>query len=380
MGVDLEKLNPEQRAGATHLDGALLVLAGAGTGKTRVITYRIARLIETGTPPDRILAVTFTNKAAGEMRKRLEELAPGKGALVWAFTFHSFCAKLVRMHHTELGLPRHFTIYDQGDQKKLVTESMKELGLKDQKSKAGLFVNIISRAKDDLLDAGSYEIHAMASIDQSRQTAAKIYKVYENKLNKAGALDFGDLLLKTCQLLRDHPNVREKWQEHFTHLLVDEYQDTNHAQYILTKTLAAKHKNVCVVGDDDQSIYGWRGATPDNLKKLPIDFPALKVVKLEQNYRSTGAILRAANNVIGPNPKLYPKNLWSDLGEGEPVRVVDADTEEHEAERTVARIQSLRAAHLSFYFRDLFVNFRLRSYRIIFGRFRENNFFISHLG
>ena len=254
MGVDLDKLNPEQRAGATHLDGALLVLAGAGTGKTRVITYRIARLIETGVPPEKILAVTFTNKAAGEMRKRIEELAPGKGALVWAFTFHSFCARMIREHHEKLGLPRHFTIYDQSDQKRLVAESMKELGLEDQKSKAGLYVSIISRAKDDLLDAGSYEIHAMNSIDQSRQIAARIYKLYQAKLDKAGSLDFGDLMLKSCQLLRDNPEVRAAWQDRFTHLLVDEYQDTNHAQYILTKTLAAKHKNVCVVGDDDQSI------------------------------------------------------------------------------------------------------------------------------
>ncbi len=339
MGVDLEKLNPEQRAGATHLDGALLVLAGAGTGKTRVITYRIARLIETGVPPDRILAVTFTNKAAGEMRKRLEELAPGKGALVWAFTFHSFCAKLVRIHHQELGLPRHFTIYDQGDQKKLVTESMKELGLDDQKSKAGLFVSIISRAKDDLLDAGSYEIHAMSSIDQSRQTAAKIYKLYEAKLNRAGALDFGDLLLKTCQLLRDHPKVREKWQEHFTHLLVDEYQDTNHAQYILTKTLAAKHKNVCVVGDDDQSIYSWRGANIRNILEFERDFPNVKVVTLEQNYRSTARILDAAALVIHHNKTRKSKKLWTKAPPGDEVRVQELPNEYEEATYVVRRIQ-----------------------------------------
>ncbi len=339
MGVDLEKLNPEQRAGATHLDGALLVLAGAGTGKTRVITYRIARLIETGIAPDRILAVTFTNKAAGEMRKRLEELAPGKGALVWTFTFHSFCAKLVRMHHAELGLPRHFTIYDQSDQKKLVNEAMKEIGIEDQKSKAGLFVSIISRAKDDLLDAGSYEIHAMASIDQSRQTAAKIYKVYENKLNKAGALDFGDLLLKTCQLLRDHPKARELWQERFTHLLVDEYQDTNHAQYILTKTLAVKHKNVCVVGDDDQSIYSWRGANIRNILEFERDFPNVKVVTLERNYRSTGRILDAASLVIGHNKTRKLKALWTEAPPGDEVRVQELPNEYEEATWVVRRIQ-----------------------------------------
>ncbi len=339
MGVDLEKLNPEQRAGATHLDGPLLVLAGAGTGKTRVITYRIARLIETGVAPDRILAVTFTNKAAGEMRRRIEELAPGKGALVWAYTFHSFCARLVRQHHEALGLPRYFTIYDQSDQKKLVGQSMKELGLEDQKSKAGLYVSLISRAKDDLLDAGSYEIHAMTSIDQSRQTAAKIYKVYQRKLDQAGALDFGDLLLKTCQLLRDHPKVREQWQEHFTHLLVDEYQDTNHAQYILTKTLAAKHKNVCVVGDDDQSIYSWRGANIRNILEFERDFPNTKVVTLERNYRSTGRILDAAGLVIHHNKTRKPKKLWTEAAPGDEVRVQELPNESEEATWVVRRIQ-----------------------------------------
>lgn len=339
MGVDLDKLNPEQRAGATHLDGALLVLAGAGTGKTRVITYRIARLIETGVAPDRILAVTFTNKAAGEMRKRIEELAPGKGALVWAFTFHSFCARMIREHHAALGLPRHFTIYDQSDQKKLVTEAMKALGLDDQKSKAGLYVSIISRAKDDLLDAGSYEIHAMNSIDQSRQIAAKIYKLYQAKLDQAGALDFGDLMLKSCQLLRDNPEIRAKWQERFTHLLVDEYQDTNHAQYILTKTLAAKHKNVCVVGDDDQSIYSWRGANIRNILEFERDFPNTKVVTLERNYRSTGRILDAAALVIHHNKTRKPKKLWTEAAPGDEVRVQELPNEMEEATYVVRRVQ-----------------------------------------
>ncbi|UPT74276.1 MAG: UvrD-helicase domain-containing protein [Elusimicrobiota bacterium] len=339
MAVDLDKLNPEQRAGATHLDGALLVLAGAGTGKTRVITYRIARLIETGVPPEKILAVTFTNKAAGEMRKRIEELAPGKGALVWAFTFHSFCARMIREHHEKLGLPRHFTIYDQSDQKKLVSESMKELGLEDQKSKAGLYVSIISRAKDDLLDAGSYEIHAMNSIDQSRQVAARIYKLYQAKLDKAGALDFGDLMLKSCQLLRDNPEIRAAWQERFTHMLVDEYQDTNHAQYILTKTLAHKHKNVCVVGDDDQSIYSWRGANIRNILEFERDFPNTKVVTLERNYRSTGRILDAAGLVIHHNKTRKPKKLWTEAAAGDEVRVQELPNEMEEATWVVRRIQ-----------------------------------------
>jgi DNA helicase-2/ATP-dependent DNA helicase PcrA len=339
MSVDLDKLNPEQKAGATHLDGPLLVLAGAGTGKTRVITYRVARLIETGVPPEKILAVTFTNKAAGEMRKRIEELAPGYGSKVWVFTFHAFGARFIRENHALLGLPRFFTIYDQSDQKKLVVESMKELGLDDQKSKAGLYVSLISRAKDDLLDAGSYEIHAMTSIDQSRQTAAKIYRIYQRKLDQAGALDFGDLLLKTCQLLRDNAELRSKWQDAFTHMLVDEYQDTNHTQYILTKTLAAKHKNVCVVGDDDQSIYSWRGANIRNILEFERDFPNTKVVTLERNYRSTARILDAAGLVIHHNKTRKPKKLWTEAEAGDEVRVQELPNEGEEAAWIVRRVQ-----------------------------------------
>ena len=339
MAVDLDKLNPEQKAGATHLDGPLLVLAGAGTGKTRVITYRVARLLETGVPPGKILAVTFTNKAAAEMRKRIEELAPGKGALVWVYTFHAFGARFLREHHAALGLPRHFTIYDSSDQKKLVTDSMKELGLEDQKSKAGLYVSLISRAKDDLLDAGSYEIHAMTSIDQSRQIAAKIYKVYQRKLEQAGALDFGDLLMRMCQLLRDNAEIREKWQNAFTHMLVDEYQDTNHTQYILTKTLAAKHKNVCVVGDDDQSIYSWRGANIRNILEFERDFPNTKVITLEQNYRSTSRILDAAGLVIHHNKTRKAKKLWTEAAAGDEVRVQELPNESEEAGWVVRRIQ-----------------------------------------
>lgn len=344
MPVDLEQLNPEQRAGAAHLEGPLLVLAGAGTGKTRVITYRVARLIEAGVSPEKILAVTFTNKAAGEMRRRIEELAPGRGALVWVHTFHSFGARLLRRHHEVLGLPRHFTIYDQSDQKRLVVEAMKELGLEDQKSKAGLYVSLISRAKDDLLDADSYEIHAMTSIDQSRRLAARIYKVYQRKLEQAGSLDFGDLLMRVCQLLRDHPEIRESWQGAFTHLLVDEYQDTNHSQYVLTKTLAAKHKNICVVGDDDQSIYSWRGANIRNILEFEKDFPSAKVVTLERNYRSTGRILEAAGLVIDNNKQRKPKKLWTQAPAGEEIRVQELPNEAEEASWVVRRIQEEASA------------------------------------
>ncbi|MDE2040490.1 MAG: UvrD-helicase domain-containing protein [Elusimicrobia bacterium] len=340
MPVDLEQLNAEQRAGATQLQGPLLVLAGAGTGKTRVITYRIARLIETGVPPERILAVTFTNKAAGELRRRIDELAPGSGALVWAHTFHAFACRLLRQHHEALGLPRQFTIYDQSDQKKLVAEAMKELRLDQQANKAGMYVSIISRAKDDLLDAGSYAIYAAQAVDASRQQAARVYGVYQKKLEQAGALDFGDLLLKLCLLLKENAEVRERWQQHFLHVLVDEYQDTNHAQYVITKTLAAKHRNLCVVGDDDQSVYSWRGANIRNILEFERDFKDARVVTLEQNYRSTPPILEAAHKVIRNNKTRKPKQLWTRQQGGETIRVQELPNEMEEASWVVRMIEA----------------------------------------
>ncbi len=341
MPVDLEKLNPEQKAGALFTGGPLLVLAGAGTGKTRVITYRIAQLIESGVPAERILAVTFTNKAADEMRRRIDELAPGKGALVWAHTFHAFCCRVLRQHHKEAGLTRHFTIYDQSDQKRLVTEAMKAIGLEDQTNKASMYVSIISRAKDDLLDAQSYAIYAATATDASRQTAARIYVDYQKRLDQAGALDFGDLLMKTCLLLKENQAVREYYQEYFVHLLVDEYQDTNHAQYILTKTLAAKHRNICVVGDDDQSVYSWRGANIRNILEFERDFKDAKVVTLEQNYRSTPLILDAAAKVIRNNKSRKIKTLWTEQTGGDSVRVQEMPNEMEEANWVIRKIQSL---------------------------------------
>jgi DNA helicase II / ATP-dependent DNA helicase PcrA len=341
--VDLEKLNPEQKAGALFTGGPLLVLAGAGTGKTRVITYRIAQLIESGVPAERILAVTFTNKAAEEMRRRIEELCPGKGALVWAHTFHAFACRIIRQHHQELGLSRYFTIYDQSDQKRLVTEAMKAIGLEDQTNKASMYVSIISRAKDDLLDAQSYAIYAATAVDASRQTAARIYVDYQKRLDQAGALDFGDLLMKTCLLLKENERVRTYYQEFFQHLLVDEYQDTNHAQYILTKTLAAKHRNICVVGDDDQSVYSWRGANIRNILEFERDFKDAKVVTLEQNYRSTPLILDAAAKVIRNNKSRKLKTLWTEQKGGESVRVQELPNEMEEASWVIRKLQD----HLS---------------------------------
>ncbi len=338
MPIELDRLNAEQRAAVEHQGSPLLVVAGAGTGKTRVITHRIAHLLAQGVPPTRILAVTFTNKAAEEMRQRVEALAPGQASGVWVHTFHAFCARLLRQHAPALELTRHFTVYDADDQKRLVAEAMTELGLGEQKNKAGLYVSVISRAKDDLLDAKSYAIYAMAGADPFRQTAARVYERYQAKLDQAGALDFGDLLLKSAELLKSNQQVREYYQELFLHLLVDEYQDTNHAQYILTKTLAAKHRNVCCVGDPDQSVYSWRGANIRNILEFERDFQDARVVKLEQNYRSTPNILSAAGCVIANNRQRKPKALWTEKPSGDPVEVREAANENEEARWVVRRI------------------------------------------
>jgi len=336
--MDLSLLNAEQAQAVLHKEGPLLVLAAAGTGKTRVITYRIARLIEEGVPPQKILAVTFTNKAAEEMRQRVESLTPGRGSSVWIHTFHGFCAKLLRQHYEMAKVSRYFTIYDQSDQKRLIANAMKECGFEREATKASMYASIISRAKDDLLDAGSYAIYAATSIDPSRKIAAQIYSVYQKKIESAGGVDFGDLLLKVCSLLKEHPSIREYYQDYFLHILVDEYQDTNHAQYIITKTLAAKHKNLCVVGDDDQSVYSWRGADIRNILEFERDFKETGVVTLEQNYRSTKPILEAAGRVINHNGRRKSKTLWTERQGGTAVRVQELIDEREEASWVVRKI------------------------------------------
>jgi len=340
-------MNLAQQEAVNYLHGPCLVLAGAGSGKTRVITHKIGRLIQMGMPAQRIAAITFTNKAAAEMRERAKGLI-GKGTKdVLICTFHALGVRMLRANGAALGLKPQFSILDTDD----VTSILKDAGGTTDAATARAWQWTISAWKSAGLN-GSQAL-AMASNDSERIAAAVMGR-YEERLTAYQSVDFDDLISLPLKLLREHPEVRAKWQAQMGHVLVDEYQDTNATQYEMLKLLVgcepdgtrASHLDgdarFTAVGDDDQSIYGWRGATLDNLKKLPLDFPSLKVVKLEQNYRSTSAILRAANNVIGPNPKLYPKNLWSDLGEGEPVRVVDADNEEHEAERVVARIQSLR--------------------------------------
>ena len=329
-------LNLAQQEAVDYLHGPCLVLAGAGSGKTRVITHKIGRLIETGMAPNRIAAITFTNKAATEMRERAKGLIGRDAKKVVICTFHALGVRMMREDGAVLGLKPAFSILDSDD----VTKILKDAGGTTDAATARIWQWTISKWKNMGLNAAQAEAIA---VDDNERITAKVMGRYEERLSAYQSVDFDDLIGMPLKLLQQHDDVRTKWQAALGHVLVDEYQDTNATQYEVLKALVGDGGRFTAVGDDDQSIYGWRGATLDNLKKLPIDYPTLKVVKLEQNYRSTSGILRAANNVIAPNPKLFPKTLFSELGEGEPVRVVDADSEAHEAERAVARIQSLRA-------------------------------------
>ena len=318
------------------MHGPCLVLAGAGSGKTRVITHKIGRLIQSGLKAEQIAAITFTNKAAAEMRERAKTLIGKHAKGVLVCTFHALGVRMLRQDGAALGLKPQFSILDSDD----VTSIIKDAGGGTDAATARQWQWTISAWKNQGLN--SAQAAAQANSDDER-LIARVMAHYEERLTAYQSVDFDDLIGLPLKLLLEHEEVRNKWQASLGHVLVDEYQDTNATQYEVLKLLVGPRGRFTAVGDDDQSIYGWRGATLDNLKKLPIDYPNLKVVKLEQNYRSTSAILRAANNVIGPNPKLFPKTLFSELGEGEPVRVIDCDSEEHEAERVVARIQSLRA-------------------------------------
>ena len=346
-------LNLAQQEAVNYLQGPCLVLAGAGSGKTRVITHKVARLIQSGMAPQRIAAITFTNKAAAEMRERAKGLIGRTAKEVLICTFHALGVRMLRQDGQAVGLKPAFSILDTDD----VTSILKDAGGSTDAATARQWQWTISRWKNMGLNA---EQAGSQAADAGEQLVARVMARYEERLAAYQSVDFDDLIGLPLKLLQQSEAVRDKWQSLLGHVLLDEYQDTNATQYQLLKLLVgnAQSARFTAVGDDDQSIYGWRGATLDNLRQLPLDYPRLKVIKLEQNYRSTGAILRAANNVIGPNPKLYPKNLWSDLGEGEAVRVVDADNEEHEAERAVARIQSLRSDSQQRQFRDFALLYR----------------------
>jgi ATP-dependent DNA helicase Rep len=330
-------LNPAQLQAVHHLSGPCLVLAGAGSGKTRVIVHKIARLLQAGIEAPRIAAITFTNKAAAEMRERSRTVCgPRAAKALVVSTFHSLGVRMLREDGERIGLKPNFSILDSDD----VLGVLREVGGHTDNAAARRAQWQIGLWKNQGLDADGAEREAGADADAI--AAARAMRAFHERLAAYQAVDFDDLIVLPLKLMQRDAEARAKWQARFEHVLVDEVQDTNAVQYALLKELVAHHRRFTAVGDDDQSIYGWRGATLDNLKQLPADFPELKVIALEQNYRSTGHILRAANAVIAHNPKLFEKKLWSELGEGEPVRVVEMDSEEHEAERAVARIQALR--------------------------------------
>lgn len=337
----LKSLNPQQLEAVNYDGGPCLIVAGAGTGKTKTLTTKIAKLISDGYHPARILAVTFTNKAAQEMRERVEALEPGCGRRVWIHTFHSFGVRILRQNAEALGLSRDFAIYDDSDQKKVVSLILEQMGIKDPKKEINQIVSLISRAKDDMVSPDTMMQSATASGLDFKIRAAEVYRRYEQKLKEAGALDFGDLLVKTVVLLRDHEDIRNYYQDFFQYILVDEYQDTNHTQYLITKMLAAKHRKLCVVGDPDQSIYSWRGANIRNILEFEKDFQDAKVITLEQNYRSTKAILDASNRLITKNKKRKEKNLFTDKSMGDPIEVRELMSEGDEARWVSQNIKAL---------------------------------------
>jgi ATP-dependent DNA helicase Rep len=347
-----DTLNPAQLAAVHHLDGPCLVIAGAGSGKTRVITQKIARLLQAGYLPKHIAAITFTNKAAQEMRERAKALIGAKAAKDLAIsTFHSLGVRILRAEGTRVGLKEQFSILDSDD----VLSVLKDAGGTTDIAQARGWQWTISLWKNQGLDS----TQALAAAkDENERVAAIVMQRYEERLAAYQAVDFDDLISLPLRLFATDAEARGKWQDMLRYVLVDEYQDTNAVQYELLKHLVGERAMFTAVGDDDQSIYGWRGATIENLKRLPLEFPQLKVIPLEQNYRSTGAILRAANNVIAGNPKIYEKKLWSEFGDGEPIALVESDGEEHEAERAVARINALRGDGKMQKFADFAVLYR----------------------
>ena len=326
-----DTLNEPQREAVLHVDGPLLILAGAGSGKTRVLTHRIAYLIEElGVNPWNILAITFTNKAAGEMRQRVDDLVGFGSESIWVSTFHSMCVRILRRFIDRLGYDSRFTIYDTDDQKTLMKAVCKKAGIDTKQFKERMLLSVISSAKNEMILPEEFELNAGGDFAQLK--IAKVYREYEAQLKANNALDFDDLLVKTVQLLQTQPDVCENYQERFRYIMVDEYQDTNTVQFKLVSLLAGKYRNLCVVGDDDQSIYKFRGANIRNILDFEKEYPDAKVIKLEQNYRSTENILNAANGVISNNKGRKDKTLWTANGEGEKIGLRQFDTAYDEAE------------------------------------------------
>ena len=335
----LADLNPAQREAVLHTEGPVLVIAGAGSGKTRVLTRRIAHLLgAVGVKPQEILAITFTNKAAGEMRERVGHLVGPPARAAWVMTFHSACGRILRREAQRLGYRSNFTIYDQADQIRLVKRCLEELERDPKRFTPRGIHSQISNAKNTLVGPEEYAARVASFYDQ---TVAEVYDLYQKRLFASNAVDFDDMLFLTVDVLERFPEAREKWQEAFRYILVDEYQDTNHAQYRLLQLLAEKHRNLFAVGDPDQSIYSFRSADIRNVLEFEVDFPGAVTYTLDQNYRSTQNILDAANGVIRNNRERKEKNLWSELGEGEPVRVVEVEDEHAEARYVAAEIALL---------------------------------------
>ncbi|MBA3788399.1 MAG: UvrD-helicase domain-containing protein, partial [Actinobacteria bacterium] len=335
----LASLNPAQREAVLHTEGPLLVIAGAGSGKTRVLTHRVAHLISAlGVKPNEILAITFTNKAAGEMRERLTSMLGPVARAIWILTFHAACGRILRAEAERLGYRSNFTIYDSADQVRLVKQCLEELD-KDPKRFVPRGIHAqISNAKNLLLTPALYAERVASFYDQ---TVAEVYTLYQKRLHASNAVDFDDMLMLTVEALERFPEARARWQKAFRYVLVDEYQDTNHAQYRFLQILGEHHHNVCAVGDPDQSIYAFRGADIRNILEFERDFPETRTIALEQNYRSTNAILESANAVIAHNSERKEKRLWSELGDGDPVRVVEVEDENAEARYVASQIAAL---------------------------------------
>ena len=336
----LEGLNPEQKEAVMHLDGPMLILAGAGSGKTRVITYRIAYMLEKfGVAPGSVLAITFTNKAANEMKERIASLVGEKSKYIWCGTFHSIFARILRRHAECLGYENTFSIIDTEDQVKIIKQIMTELDISEKLYKPRDFLYVISNSKNDFV--GPEEFAKLAGGDMKQKTISRVFTKYQARLAENNSMDFDDILVNMVKLLTEHTDIRDYYREKFKYIMVDEYQDTNRAQYLAVRALADGHKNICVVGDDDQSIYSFRGADIRMILSFEKDFKDTKVVKLEENYRSTKTILDAANSVIANNTGRKDKRLRTSKDDGDKIIVMNADSSQTEAEFTADTIKKM---------------------------------------
>lgn len=352
----LKDLNPEQKEAVMQKDGPMIILAGAGSGKTRVLTYKVIYLIQNGIDPTNILMVTFTNKAANEMKERMQKFfKENPKNLPLIATFHSLCAKILRIDGEFIGVPKNFVIYDDQDQKDAIKEAMNLLSISTKEYKSSSILSLISQAKNELIDDNSYPTYARGHF---QEVTARIYVIYQKILKENGALDFDDLILKCVELFRKNPNILSKYQEKFKYLLVDEYQDTNHAQYILSKMLSSKWNNICVVGDFSQSIYSFRGADFLNLAKFKEDFKDVKTFSLSQNYRSTQKILDAASSVISKNSTHPVLNLWTQNEKGEDISIFESINEQKEAEFIIENIEKIKYDNTNVKYYDFSVLYR----------------------